>query len=129
MSLDAAEQDVRGYASKIGTAMPELDVASLDISYALAFDAGKTVKTAFQTIAGLLTIGSGFAFLVDTRGTIVWREAFTRSFMPSKAGQLRSQIPRVLAGLPPEYRNGPRPVAADDSDSEADMDMGGADLF
>ncbi|KNC85466.1 hypothetical protein SARC_02370 [Sphaeroforma arctica JP610] len=119
--LDPSKKDVEGYLSKKGTEMKELEVDNLECSYPVAYDEGKKVRGEFQSLANLLTIGSGMVFVVDKSGTIVWREQFSRMFMPNTKGQLTSQLDLLIAGKKVEYKNGDK----EEEEESEEEEMGG----
>merc|ERR1712226_779280 len=98
ISQDPSEKDAQSFVKKIGTAMPELYIPKLEISYAIAFDNKKTVKNKFLDVTGMTTIGASATFIIDGTGTIVWREQFAQGYFPPKKGQLAEQLRRIIAG-------------------------------
>eukprot|EP01134_Creolimax_fragrantissima_P003286 CFRG3286T1 len=129
VSLDITKKDIEGYVSKIGTEMKELNVDSLLCDYPVAFDEGKTVRNAFQSAAKLLTIQSSMVFVVDKSGKIVWREQFSRSFMPNTSGQLDAQLQRLIKGEKVELKNGDKIEEGEESEEEMEMDDGDMDAL
>lgn len=105
----------------MGKEMVELSVAELKAAHPLVFDDGKKVRKELMAAAGLLSIGAGMMFLVDKAGDIVWREQYSRSAMPGKAGQFNDQVGHLLAGEQMDKKNGNKPVV-EDSDSDSDDD-------
>lgn len=127
ISVDPAKGDAEGFLKKIGTSMPEIYVASLDVNYPLAWDAGKAVKEEYRKAAGMMALGASACFVVDGSGKIVWREQFGQGHPPSK-GQLGEQIRRAVAGEE-LLKNGPKPKTEEDDEEEEEMEMGGDDDY
>jgi len=125
LSIDPEKGDAEGFLKKLGTAMPEIYIDSLDVSYPLAWDNGKAVKEAYRKVAGMMSLGASACFVVDSAGTIVWREQFGQGHAPHQ-GQLGEQIRRTVAGEE-LLKNGPKP--AEEVEEEEELDMGGADDY
>ena len=121
ISLDPVVADAKSFLKKIGTAMPELDVKKCVVPYSLAFDTGKTVKEAFRTTSGLMSLTASACFIIDAKGKILWREQFGQGYAPKK-GQLREQLRRHCAGEG-LLSNGKKPVVEDSDEDLADGDM------
>ena len=121
ISLDPVVDDAKSFLKKIGTAMPELDVKKCVVPYSLAFDTGKTVKEAFRTTSGLMSLTASACFIIDAKGKILWREQFGQGYAPKK-GQLREQLRRHCAGEG-LLSNGKKPVVEDSDEDLADGDM------
>ena len=56
LSIDPDKADAEGFLKKLGTAMPEIYIDSLDVSYPLAWDNGKAAKEAFRILGLGLTL-------------------------------------------------------------------------
>ena len=125
LSIDPDKGDAEGFLKKLGTAMPEIYIDSLDVSYPLAWDNGKAVKEAYRKAAGMMSLGASACFVVDGAGTIVWREQFGQGHAPHQ-GQLGEQIRRTVAGEE-LLKNGPKPT--EEVEEEEELDMGGADDY
>jgi len=128
VSVDAEKKDAESFVKKIGTAMAEISIDSLDVDYSLAWDSGKVVKESFRKACVTLALGASAVFVIDAKEKIVWREQFGQGYEPKK-GQLAEQIRRHLAGEE-LLKNGPTPVVEDDSDGEdpnEGIDMGDDD--
>eukprot|EP00047_Mylnosiga_fluctuans_P001419 m.220230 g.220230 ORF g.220230 m.220230 type:complete len:207 (-) comp10339_c0_seq1:43-663(-) len=125
VSVDPAEEHVAKFITKLGKAMPEVSVTSLEADFALAFDVDKTVRTAFQKVAAVSSIGPSNIFVVDATGNIVWREQFGQKHRLYQ-GQLEAQLNHLLNGTP-LIQNGPKPKAAEEE--EETMDCGDDDMF
>lgn len=122
LSCDVKEENVEKFIEKIGGSFPEISVECLEADFVIAFDPEKTVRTALQKLSNLSSLSASCVFLVDGKGTIVWREQFNQYHALSE-GQFKAQLYRLLDGKD-LIKNGNKPKGSDDEDEEEEMDLG-----
>ena len=122
IALDPKKEDAEKFLAKIGTEMKENSIKKMTCPFPLAWDAGKTAKTAYSAL-GLVAPSS--IYVVGGDGNIVWREQFGQGYSPPKKGQLREQLYQLVTGGA-LLKNGDPPVVSDD---EEEMDLGGEDDY
>ena len=117
VSCDPKKEEAIKFVKKIGTFQPELGESGLTIeaNFPLAYDPDRELMRAYKSTSKLISLGVGMTYIIDSEGTIVWREQFTRG--KSTMGQFEEQLKRLQAGKA-LIDNGPDP-SNDESEDEA----------
>ena len=118
VSTDPEKSYAEGMLTKEKYAEPGQHLKKMNV----AWDANKTVASAYKEVMEELVINLPHAFLINKSGIVVWHEIFRANNADCK---LMAQIDRLVAGEEMELSNGPTPVIEDDSDSDSD---GGAEV-
>lgn len=122
VSCDAERADAEKLLKKNGTAMAEQAIDSFEINFPSAYDKDKKFNKSIQTIGMWGSVGPGMSLIVNSMGTVVWKEQFSAAwFMPQ--GQFEEQL-RRLGEAEKLMDNGKRPVDPN-AEEEIECEVGG----
>merc|ERR1719424_1703120 len=125
VSCDAERADAEKLLKKNGTAMAEQAIDSFEINFPSAYDKDKKFNKSIQTIGMWGSVGPGMSLIVNSMGTVVWKEQFSAAwFMPQ--GQFEEQL-RRLGECEKLMDNGKRPVDPN-AEEEIECEVGGAEF-